>query len=239
MLMKAFTVSYDDGVFQDRRLVHLMNKYGIKGTFNINSGLIQPAEPGQGWTGERTMRFHRNRIPSVRMIGDDLPELYRGHEVAIHGVNHIHLNDATQEETQRELVDDKNALSQLFGYNIEGAAFAYGQTNEFAPEILKNAGIKYSRGTKVTGNFDPWEDMYNYFGTCHHADEKLFDLAKRFIEMKVDKPQIFYVWGHSYEFDYDEAMWERIEEFFKLISNRDDIFYGTNIEVFKYFNLVK
>lgn len=237
MLMKAFTMSYDDGVFQDRRLVHLMNKYGIKATFNLNSGLIQKSEP-ERWTGERVMRFYRNRVPSVRMIGDDLPELYQGHEVAIHGVNHIQLKEATKDETVKELLDDQKALSEMFGYKIEGAAFAYGQTNEFAPEILKSAGIKYSRACVTTGNFDPWDDMYFYNGTCHHADEKLFDLAKQFIELKADSPQIFYVWGHSYEFDYDEAMWDRIEEFFKLISGHDDILYGTNIEVFKHFNLV-
>ena len=135
MLMKAFTMSYDDGVFQDRRLVHLMNKYGIKATFNLNSGLIQKSEP-ERWTGERSMRFYRNRVPSVRMIGDDLPELYQGHEVAIHGVNHILLKEATKEETFHELADDKVALSELFGYNIEGGAYPYGPSNEFATEIL-------------------------------------------------------------------------------------------------------
>lgn len=237
MLMKAFTMSYDDGVFQDRRLVHLMNKYGIKATFNLNSGLIQKSEP-ERWTGERAMHFYRNRVPSVRMIGDDLPELYRGHEVAIHGVDHIQLKDTTKEETIRELADDQKALSEMFGYKIEGGAFAYGQTNGFAPEILKQVGVRYCRACGTTGNFDPWDDMYFYNGTAHHADEKLFDLAKDFIELKADKPQIFYVWGHSYEFDYDESMWERIEEFFKLISGHDDILYGTNIEIFKHFNLV-
>ena len=237
MLMKAFTMSYDDGVFQDRRLVHLMNKYGIKSTFNLNSGLIQKSEP-ERWTGERMMRFYRNRVPSVRMIGDDLPELYKGHEVAIHGVNHIFLENATKEETEAELINDKIALSEMFGYDIEGGAFAYCQTNEFVSDIFKQIGIKYCRGGGATGNFDPWEDMYYYTPTCHHADEKLFDLAKEFIELKADKPQIFYVWGHSYEFDLDEAMWERIEEFFRLISGHNDILYGTNIEVFKHFNLV-
>ena len=238
MLMKAFTMSYDDGVFQDRRLIHLMNKYGLKGTFNLNSSLIEKGDPEKRWTEERPMRYTRNRIPSVRMIGDDLPELYRGHEVAIHGVNHIFLNEADKETTFRELADDQKALSEMFGYKIEGGAFAYCQTNEFVPDIFKQIGIKYCRGGGATGNFDPWEDMYYYTPTCHHADEKLFDLAKEFIELKADKPQIFYVWGHSYEFDYEEEMWERIEDFFKLISGHKDIFYGTNIEVFKHFNLV-
>ena len=36
---KVLTMSYDDGKIQDRRLVGIFNKYGIKGTFNVNSGL--------------------------------------------------------------------------------------------------------------------------------------------------------------------------------------------------------
>lgn len=38
--MKAITFSYDDGVTQDRRLVELFNRYGVKGTFNLNSELL-------------------------------------------------------------------------------------------------------------------------------------------------------------------------------------------------------
>lgn len=37
---KAFTLSSDDGVTQDTRLTELMRKYGIKGTFHLNSGLM-------------------------------------------------------------------------------------------------------------------------------------------------------------------------------------------------------
>lgn len=34
---------------------------------------------------------------------------------------------------------------------------------------------------------------------------------------------LFYVWGHSYEFDVNNN-WERIEEFCKMLGGRDDIF---------------
>ena len=34
---KAITFSFDDGVWQDRRLIEIFNKYGLKGTFNLNS----------------------------------------------------------------------------------------------------------------------------------------------------------------------------------------------------------
>ena len=37
-LKKAVTLSYDDGVRQDKRLIQIMKQHGLKGTFNINSG---------------------------------------------------------------------------------------------------------------------------------------------------------------------------------------------------------
>ena len=43
--MKAVTFSYDDGVTQDIRLLEILNKYGLKSTFNINSGLL--GKPGK------------------------------------------------------------------------------------------------------------------------------------------------------------------------------------------------
>ena len=58
----------------------------------------------------------------------------------------------------------------------------------------------------------------------------MFELGKRFVELETDKPQLFYIWGHSYEFDLFNR-WSEFEEFCKLISNREDIFYGTNKEV--------
>ena len=37
---KAITFSYDDGLTQDIRLIEIFNKYNLKGTFNLNSGLL-------------------------------------------------------------------------------------------------------------------------------------------------------------------------------------------------------
>ena len=60
--------------------------------------------------------------------------------------------------------------------------------------------------------------------------DKMLSLGKEFIELKTDEPKIFYVWGHSYEMDYSSDYWVKLEEFFKLVSQRDDIYYGTNKE---------
>ncbi len=59
------------------------------------------------------------------------------------------------------------------------------------------------------------------------------ELGEEFINLKTDTPKVFYIWGHSYEFDRDD-FWDTFEDFCSKISKKDDIFYGTNREVFRY-----
>ena len=40
MWKKYFTLSFDDGLEQDKKVLALMKKYGLKGTFNLNSGMF-------------------------------------------------------------------------------------------------------------------------------------------------------------------------------------------------------
>ena len=47
-----------------------------------------------------------------------------------------------------------------------------------------------------------------------------------------------YVWGHAKEFEVD-GNWDLIEEFCKMMSGREDIWYATNIEIVDYWNAVK
>ena len=54
---KVFTMSYDDGIFQDYRLIDIMKKNNLKGTFNINAGIIASVsnrtEKGQSFISTR------------------------------------------------------------------------------------------------------------------------------------------------------------------------------------------
>lgn len=56
-------------------------------------------------------------------------------------------------------------------------------------------------------------------------------LGQEFIGLETEISKIFYIWGHSYEMDYETDYWVKLEEFFKLISLKEDIFYGTNKEI--------
>lgn len=59
-------------------------------------------------------------------------------------------------------------------------------------------------------------------------------LAQTFVnKAKCREPLLFYVWGHTFEFERDNN-WEIIEEFAEYIGNREEIWYATNIEIYDY-----
>lgn len=226
--MKAVTFSYDDGVTQDKRLIEMLDKYGLKATFNVNSECLGM----DGMQEVRGMRATHNKVQAC-----DVREIYKNHEVAVHTLTHPMLPKCDTEEVIRQVEQDRINLSELVGYEVVGMAYPGGGTNhdDRVVDIIKNnTGVKYARTIISTYSFDEQKDMHRFNPTIFHLDhEKLMELGKKFIEADPKEPMLFYIWGHSYEFDFENT-WDRFEEFCKLISGHDDIFYGTNREVFGY-----
>lgn len=220
---KAFALSYDDGVYQDIRLVEILNRYGLKCTFNLNSGLMHPDSV-----------WYADGVKVERMPPEMLPEVYRGHEIASHSVRHSNLVELDSHAVYTDVRQDMTVLESIFGQNITGFAYPYGATDRRVTDVLRKCGIRYARGVQSTFRFDPparESERMCLAPTCRHKDENLFELAEQFIAMQPDRPQIFLLWGHSYEFDMQRG-WERFERFCERIAGHDDIFYGTCGEVF-------
>ena len=223
---KALTFSYDDGVQQDIRFMDILDKNGLKGTFNINSERFSPE-------GKVFPAGHIHRPMTERRCC----ELYSesGHEVAVHALTHPRLEQMPAERIAYEIVKDRENLESLFGTIIRGMAYPYGTHNNTVVDVLKACGIVYARTTAVTGRFDIPTDWLRMPATCKHTDPKLMELARKFVNMNVtkDSAKLFYVWGHTYEFEGDDN-WNVIEEFAEFMGGRDDIWYATNIEIYEY-----
>lgn len=216
---KTLTFSYDDGVEQDIRFIDILDKYNMKGTFNINSGLY-PELTG---------------IESHRLSEAMCKTLYKNHEVAIHGLTHPYLEAISPAHCTHEIIEDRRNLEKLTGKIIRGMAYPYGTHNDTVVEIIKNCGIAYARTTESTHRFSLPKDWLRLPATCHHRDPELMELAKNFVEFNTYNKtcKMFYVWGHTYEFDRADN-WHVIEEFAQYMANREDIWYATNIEIYDY-----
>ena len=222
---KALTLSYDDGIDQDIRLANILDKKGIKCTFNISAGRFAP----EGTT------YPDDRVGGRRMSKSQALELYKdsGHEVAIHGYTHPNLANLPTNHMMYEIIEDRKELEEIFGTLVRGCAYPFGSFNDDVVDILRLAQIKYARTTISTYNFKMPKDWLRLEPTCHHRSAQFMELAEKFVEMTPVGPQLFYVWGHSYEFDKDNN-WDVIEKFADYIGGREDIWYATNIEIYDY-----
>ena len=156
----------------------------------------------------------QGEIYTAKIAGFDLKNAY------------FHSNNKTDE-------DIEFALDNNVGY------FVVDNEEELLAinEISKNRGVITNVLLRITPGIDPhtYEEVAtgkvdSKFGTAIETGQAE-EIVKKFLEMQTDEPQLLYIWGHSYELDYDESRWARFENLCKMLSGREDIFYGTNKEV--------
>lgn len=222
--MKAVTFSFDDGVIQDARMIGLMKKYGLKGTFNLNSGLF----------GKRfVFGPELNNAVHQRVTESEAKELYKEVEVAAHTRTHPDLKALAKKEIVEEVVYDYMRLSELMGKEVVGMAYPGGPPNynEFVRETIReNTSVRYARRYVSSYSFAPPEDFLAWQPTSHLLDERMDSLIDEFFARGEDG--IFYIWGHTYELDIHSA-WDRAEKLFERLGGRADIRYMTNGEIYR------
>lgn len=215
---KVLTLSYDDGTHADKKLISILNRYGIKATFNLNFGLMKNEE---------------------RIDADEIKKVYEGHEIATHTFSHLTLTRCPYTEIVREILEDKKGLERLTGKVIRGHAYPNGVYNKEIKDLFRKLGIAYARTIEEKeeyGNFQKFdlpEDWMEWRPTCHHKNN-LMKHAENFVDFKKTQYlKCMYVWGHSFEFERNDN-WNLLEEFCAYISDRADIWYATNIEIREY-----
>lgn len=225
---KFLTFSFDDGTVEDRRLIALFDRYGLRGTFNLNSGKF----------GVRREIVHEG-IPVHHYVieQEEAKTLYQNHEVAAHTVHHPNLVKISREEVIHEVADDCRALEELTGQQILGMAYPGAglyYTQEVADIIRENTQIRYARGCKNHHTFKLPENLMLWEPTCHQNDPQLLELGRAFVQADASEEDLlFYVWGHSFEFEKFKS-WDLFERFCEIVAGKPDIEYVTNGEVARY-----
>ncbi len=215
---KYLTFSYDDGVKQDIRLLELFHRYGLKGTFNLNSGLM-PKLPDDAHS---------------KVSLSEIPTLYAGQEVATHGFTHPDFTKMQKNAVKDDILKDKEKLSAVMGYAVIGHAYPYGAYDEHTVSVLKDCGIRYARTVDATCGFSLPTKPLCWDPTCHHAHPEIFSLIDAFLNAQpTEGDLLLYIWGHSYELDWDQPYnnWAHMEEICKRLSGHKDIRYVTNLEL--------
>ena len=229
---KAVTFSYDDGARSDLRLAEIFNKYNVKGTFNTCGGFIGNAD---------------------RLTVEEMKTCFleKGHEIACHGFEHTAPGMLRPFEGMQEYLNDRLALEAALGKIVRGLAYpnsgitylGNGAEYQNVRQYIKDIGFAYARSLAGDNNkFRLPDDWFNWFPTMHHDNPNSLLWAQEFVDLGTKEryfprndPKLFYVWGHSSEFQ-NKNNWEHMEEILKIVANREDVWYATNIEIKDYFD---
>lgn len=231
---KCFTLSYDDGVIQDLRLIDIFDRYGLKCTFNLNSGLF----------GHKASRNDfPNPVRNDRIEAELIRKTYENHEIAVHTLTHPKLQYLSREAIDYEALEDRKKLEEITGSPVTGMAYPYGTYDETVVEELQKCGIRYARTTEPTWAFSVPRDFLRWHPTVHFGNERMERLVKQFLDpdfLGRDNTllPVFYVWGHSYELDGNDT-WGLMEEFCRKVSGLKDTWYATNGEIERYVSAVR
>ena len=232
---KAVTFSYDDGVPQDKRLAEIFNKYGMKATFNFNNEENRP------------FNYSKEEIKEYF--------LSKGHEIAVHGANHRANGNMRPIEGIRDVLDCRLQLEERCDSIIRGMAYPdtgitqMGSMGDYAQikNYLQELEIAYAR--TLAGDNDSFmlpQDFHAWMPSAHHNNAKIMEWIDKFLAIDISEKayhakrvsRLFYIWGHSFEFD-NKDNWEHMEEICERLAHNDEIWYATNIEICDYVQAYK
>ena len=226
---KALILSFDDGRIPDRDLVKLMNEYDLVGTYHLNSNKLGTKD---------------------YLTKEEIKNLYKGHEVSCHTANHPALTSLSKIDVIYEVVEDRKELERLMSYPVRGLSYPFGNTNDFVVEAITGLGIECARTVGDTYNFNlpadflRWQPTIHLLGKTNYipndtANDRreltnFYQLPTDFLNAK--SLALYYVWGHSWEYDGPSNKWAEVEKFFKMVAKNQDICYTTQIELVDYIN---
>lgn len=224
---KAFSLSYDDGVEQDARLVALLNQYGLKGTFNLNSQLML----------ERFEWIHESGMPVRRLSVEQAKGLYEGHEIASHSLTHPYLHTLSEEEVMYQLGEDKRRLEETFDRQVAGFALPFMEYNDTIAGCAQRCGFEYVRISEESGSFNPVQPRFWRRAGMFHLNPQLGQFVEQFFRTDQELA-LCQIVGHSYDLEV-ENLWSEMDALFCAVSRNPEVVCLTNLELVRYLDAME
>lgn len=120
------SLTFDDTLVEHSALAKVLESYGMKGVFYMNSGRI---------TGNEKRYL---RLPQALEIQN------AGHEIGGHTITHANLTDLTPEDQYAEICGDVANFTKM-GIDVSSFAIPYGQYNNYSLAYGKECGYKSFR----------------------------------------------------------------------------------------------
>jgi len=243
--MLKVTTSWDDGDILDKRLVRLLDHYGIKGTFYVSKDYCKES-----------------------LSEKDLRQISQRHEIGAHTITHTDLRTLDIKKMEYEIRESKIWLEQILGIDIKMFCYPSGFYNASATSIVKENNFLGARTTKI-GSINYLPDPYlmettiqvypfpfrklsnkKYYwgkllqpykqrapklralGVPGQSMYSWLSMAKAVFDVTLLRGEVFHLWGHSWEIN-KYGMWDELEKFLQYIGDRKDCTYLTNSELLK------
>ena len=199
--MKYFILSIDDGTVYDKKVIPILNRHGIKGTFNLNTGL-------------EDFVWYKDGRPVERLHIEENKGLYEGHEVASHSLTHPHLTQCCNDHIGYEVGVDMENLGRIFQRQIKSFAFPFEDFDERSINRIKAiGGLTAIRVSEINRSFRFPIDPFHIKITSLNIKEAL-ELFPSFLKDK--DAELFVFVSHAYDFEFDET-YDELEKLCEMV----------------------
>ena len=120
--------------------------------------------------------------------------------------------------------------------------FTNGATYENIKRYLMDLDVAYARTLGGDNkDFRLPNDWHAWMPTVRHANPEILEYIDEFVSFEMHPsvyvsrryPRLFYLWGHSFEFD-GANNWELLDTICDKLGNKEDTWYATNMEIYEY-----
>lgn len=204
--MKYFIFAIDDGTIYDKKVIDIFNKYNIRATFNLNSGL-------------QDFVWYKDDKPVERLKLFENRHIYDNHEVASHSLTHPWLTSLSDEDVYREVKEDVDNIERIFDRKVTTFSFPFDYFDERTINIIKSVGIKQIILPEIDDSFKFPRDLFHIKVTSWNIDDALTKIDG-FIKDK--NAELFIYLSHSYDYEFADN-YDKLEMLCKKVLSDKNI----------------